>query len=355
MSIYPTLKRRYWIVVLSAVLVFVMTISVRAQTPTSTTSPSADQPALERLEQTIAALAPIAGGTVGVSALHIETGRQVTFNGDERFPMASVYKVPIAVQLLHRVDLGEVQLDQLIPIQPSDLRAGASLFTENFRQPGVAVSVHNLLDLMLIISDNTASDLLLKLAGGPEAVTDYLRTLGFPDIRVDRPEARLFADAVGITNLPPEEKWSPQLFDQLSAAVSAEVRQQAQKKFVTDPRDTATPQAITTLLSRLYRQEILKPKSNEVLLDAMQRCQTGAARLKGLLPIGTQIAHKTGTSNGGITNDAGIITLPNQAGHVAISVLIKGSSKDDPERERAIAEISRAVYDFFLFQPLIPR
>lgn len=82
----------------------------------------------------------------------------------------------------------------------------------------------------------------------------------------------------------------------------------------------------------------------------MRRCRTGEARLRGLLPQGTELAHKTGTI-GGTTNDVGIITLPDNAGHVAIAAFVKASEKEVSARERAIAEIARAVHDFFLFQP----
>jgi beta-lactamase class A len=80
----------------------------------------------------------------------------------------------------------------------------------------------------------------------------------------------------------------------------------------------------------------------------MRRCQTGEARLKGILPANTEVAHKTGTI-GGTTNDVGIITLPDNAGHVAISVFVKSSEKEIPAREQVIAEIARSAHDFFLF------
>ena len=94
----------------------------------------------------------------------------------------------------------------------------------------------------------------------------------------------------------------------------------------------------------------MKTENADLLLDIMRRCRTGDARLKGLLPADTVVAHKTGTI-GGTTNDVGIITLPDGAGHVAIAVFVKASDKDAASRERAIAEIARAVHDYFLFQP----
>jgi beta-lactamase class A len=105
-----------------------------------------------------------------------------------------------------------------------------------------------------------------------------------------------------------------------------------------------------TLLERVYRKDLLKPESAELLLDIMRRCRTGEARLKGMLPLGTEVAHKTGTI-GRTTNDVGIVKLPDNTGSVAIAVFVKSSDKEVSARERVIAEIARAVHDFFLFQP----
>ena len=117
-----------------------------------------------------------------------------------------------------------------------------------------------------------------------------------------------------------------------------------------DTRDTSTPDAMVLLLERICRRTLLKPESGMLLLNILERCQTGRARLKGILPPATVVAHKTGTI-GGTASDVGIITLPDDAGHVAIAIFIKSSEKTIPEQERAIAHIARSIYDFFLFQP----
>jgi len=321
-----------------------------AQTPPGNVSRSAIDPALQRLEREITRLAKVAGGVVGVSAVHLESGRRVSLNGGERFPMASTFKVPIAVQLLTRVDQGEVRLDQMVQLQASDLHPGSGTLADLFNKPGLALSVRNLMELMLLISDNSATDVCLRLAGGPEAVTARLRSLGIDGIDVNRSTARLIADWAGVTDLPPESEWSPALFRVRLNAVKPEERKAAAQRFDADPRDTSTPEAMTALLERIHRQDLLKPESAELLVNIMRRCRTGEARLRGLLPAGTEIAHKTGTI-GGTTNDVGVITLPDSAGHVAIAVFVKSSEKETAARERAIAEIARAVHDFFLFQP----
>jgi beta-lactamase class A len=321
-----------------------------AQTPVTNSSRAVADSALPRLEREVARLAKGAGGVVGVSVIHLETNRRVTLNGSERFPMASTYKVPIAVQLLTRVDKGEIRLDQMIQLQPSDLHPGSGTLTDLFNKPGLALSVRNLLELMMLISDNSATDVCLRLAGGPEAVTARMRELGINGIDVNRSTARLIADWVGVTQVPPESEWSLALFRKLSEAVKPEERKAAAAKFDSDPRDTSTPEAMMTLLERIYRKDLLKTESAELLLDIMRRCRTGEARLKGMLPLGTEVAHKTGTI-GGTTNDVGIITLPDDGGHVAITVFVKSSEKEASVRERTIAEVARAVHDFFLFLP----
>jgi beta-lactamase class A len=334
-------------------LLFVLSALAVAQTPapaaSMSTVPGASDPALQALEREMARLAKVSGGVVGVTAIHLETGRRVSINGAERFPMASTFKVPIAVQLLTRIDKGEVKLDQMIEIRLSDLHPGSGTLADLFNKGGLALSVRNLLELMLLISDNSATDVMLRTAGGAEAVTARMRALGIEGINVNRPTAQLIADWVGVPNLPPAEQWSPALFDQAFAAVKPEQQKAAAMKFDADPRDTSTPDGMAALLEKIHHREILRPESGELLLDIMRRCRTGEARLRGLLPQGTEIAHKTGTI-GGTTNDVGIITLPDNAGHVAIAVFVKSSANDTPVRERGIAEIARAVHDFFLFQ-----
>jgi beta-lactamase class A len=326
--------------------------SVFSQAPLTTSSRPADDASLKRLEREIVRLSEVAGGVVGVSAIHLETGRQVSMNGTERFPMASSFKVPIAVQLLTRIDKGEVRLDQIIEIKQSDLHPGSGTLSDLFNKGGLAVSVRNLMELMLLISDNSATDVLLRTAGGAEAVTARMRAMGLEGINVNRSTAQLIADWAGVSNLPPEDQWTPSTFRAAFASVKAEEQKAAAKRFDADPRDTSTPDAMAALLERIYRKELLKPESADLLLDIMHRCRTGEARLRGLLPQGTKIAHKTGTI-GGTTNDVGIITLPDNAGHVAIAVFVKSSEKEGTARERAIAEIARAVHDFFLFQPRV--
>ncbi|MCA1600961.1 MAG: class A beta-lactamase-related serine hydrolase [Acidobacteria bacterium] len=262
--------------------------------------------------------------------------------------MASTYKVPIAVQLLARVDQGEVRLDQVVELKPSDIRPNGTI-RSLLSKPGLTISVRNLLELVLLVGDNTAADVLLRMAGGPPAVTARMRALGIHDMDVSRPVINMLADSVGI-QVPPESERTPELLDSLYETTTPETRAAARTKWEGDPRDTSTPDAMAALLVRIQRKDLLKPDSAELLLDGLRRNQDGDTRLKAMLPAGTMVAHKMGTL-GRTTNDVGIITLPETAGHIAVAVFVKSSDNDGAERERAIAQIARAVYDYFLFQP----
>ncbi len=302
---------------------------------------------LRKLEAEMARVAAVGGGVVGAVAIHVETGRMAQLRPAERFPMASTFKIPIAVKLLEMVDRGEESLDRMVTVETRDLHPGSGTLSQLFVQPGVALSVRNLLELMLLISDNSATDILLRAVGGPRAVTAKMRELGLDGIRVNRPTAGLIADYWRLTDLPHEMAWTPEMWKARYAGTTAGGRDEAAARFQRDERDTATPLDMARLLVKIQKREV---KGAELLLDILRRCQPGEARLKGLLPEGTAVAHKTGSMGVTITNDVGIIALPGGAGHVAVAVYVKASDQPERARERAIAEIARVARDFFLFQ-----
>lgn len=301
-----------------------------------------------QLERELTRLAELSGGTMGVAAVHLESGRSAYVNPDEPFPMASTYKVPIAVQVLHLVDEGKLSLAKRIEVEPEHLSPGSGMITTLLDDPGVSLSLHNLVELMLLISDNSATDLCLREAGGADAVTTRMRALDLEGIRVDRPTLELIADWLGMEELPPPVRRRREDYEALFDAIPEDARERARRAFEADPQDTATPRDMAALLEKIWRGQALGETSTELLLDIMERCRTGENRLKGLLPAETVVAHKTGTI-GRSTNDVGIITLPHDAGHVVVVAFVKESELEVPERERAIAEVARAAHDYFLF------
>ena len=282
-------------------------------------------------------------GLAGVAAQDMESGAQVFLNGDQPFPMASTYKIPIAMALLSKVDAGELRLTDMIEID-DDEWVFSQVIAANFIHQGLALSVANLLEVMITHSDNTATDVCLRLAGGPAAVTHHLGQLGIEGIRVDRSTAALLRDFYGVepgrTNLAEVAR--------IARADPAMVIA-SKPDFEADPLDKSTPRAMLSLLTSLYQGKALSEKSTEFLLGAMARTVTKPERLGALLPKNTPVAHKTGTV-GGVANEVGFITLPDQRSF-AIVVFTRGSDTPLADRERAVAEVARTLYDYFLLRP----
>jgi len=332
-----------------AVLLLFAAGSVVAQKKT-VAAPPIDH-AKVRLEQEVARLSQLSAGVLGVTAIHIESGKRFSQNGLVRFPMASSYKIPIAIQLFSRVDSGKYTLEQLVEVLRSDMHPGSGMIADRFNwpggvQPGLALSVRSLTELMLLISDNSATDICLRLAGGPGAVNACMKRLGITGLSVDRPTSYLISDWLGVP-MDPKQPWSSARFDSLEKKLTPEAMKASSRVFDADLKDTSTPDAMSELLLKLYAQPILKPETKTLLLDILRRCETGLSRLKGVLPPNTEVMHKTGTI-GMTANDVGIITLPGDAGHLVISVFTKSSEKPLPDRERSIAEVTRVLHDYYL-------
>ena len=315
----------------------------------------ASDPGLARLESEMLRLSVIARGKVGVGLIHVESGRELFINRDVAFPMASTFKVPVAVQFLTKVDIGAASLDSMVTLTPGDLHPGSGTLSNLFDDPGVSLSYRNLIELMLLISDNTATDIMLKAAGGAGAVNARLAAIGVRGISVDRPTIHLIADAIGVKNLGPESEWSNKKFGAMARAVSEADQKLAAAAFYRDMRDTSTPEGMARLLRKIWQREALSESSSALLLDIMLRCQTGESRIKGLLPPGTAVMHKTGSLGIGVTDDVGIITLPDGAGHLILTVFVKEAAADVAAQERTIAQIARAAYDYFLYTSSAPR
>ena len=280
-----------------------------AADPKPKTNNGADDALRKQIEQ----IASAAKGRVGVAALVLESGESFSFNGRDHFPMQSVYKAPIGMALLRDVDAGKMKLQQPIRVKPSDFVGPNQHSPIRDRNPkGVELSVSELLRFMVSESDGTASDVLLDLVG-IEAVNKFLGELGISEIVVANSEKEIGRD------------WETQY------------------------RNWASPEAAIALLRALHERRGLSEQSQTLMLKLMTETPTGPKRIKGRLPAGTVVAHKTGTSNtqNGITaatNDIGLVSLPNGS-HLAIAVFVSDSPADAATREDVIARIARALWD----------
>ncbi|MGH6614341.1 class A beta-lactamase [Sphingomonas sp.] len=299
-----------------------------------------------RLAEEFARLAKQTDGIVGVAVQRVDGSVRTTLNAGTTFPMASTFKIAVAGTILSRVDRGELKLDQMITVDPAVIVESEGI-AEQMPHPGVSLSLHNLLELMLTRSDNTATDVLTAQAGGPAAVTAWLRSLGVTGQQVNGDTARIIYRAYDIT------PGSGTFAEQIKAALAADPAKferaekgTPNKPFNEDPRDSSTPEAMLDLLLKIQSGKALSAANTKVLLDIMERCHTGEKRLKGLLPLSTVVAHKTGTLLS-IANDVGLVTLPDGS-TFAIAVYVKGDTKGTDVQERVIAEIARAAYDYFV-------
>ena len=307
----------------------------------SSDSGSAVQTEIQRI--TIAA-----AGEVGVAAWRLDgRGPRVLLNADEAFPMASTFKIAVAGAVLAKIDAGTLRLETLLPVD-SVRYVESDVIANSLIHPGVSLSVHNLLELMLTHSDNTATDVLTTAAGGPAAVTAWVRNQGITGLRVDRDTAGIVRDFFGMPSgtfseaLAVARKADPKLDERGNHPNAA---------FDNDPRDISTPNSMAELLTKIFTGHALSPASTKVLIETMERCHTGDDRIRARLPAGTTVADKTGTL-GGSVNDVGVITLPNGQGQIVCCVFVKKSELPFAAREKVIADIARAIYDYFLVADL---
>ena len=266
------------------------------------------------LADRFAAIAKDSVGRVGVFVQLLESNESGGLNETEPFPMQSVYKLPIAMAVIDQVDRKALTLNQKVSLTAADMVPFVhSPLHDRYPRGGIDVSVRDLIRAAIVDSDGTASDVLLRLAGGAPRVTAYLRGLGVRDMAVATTEREMARDPMA------------------------------------QYRNFSTPRAAVAVLNALDAGRGLSPAGRELLLQDLADSTPGPQRIKGRLPPGTRVAHKTGTDTTrdgktAATNDIGIVTLPDGR-HLAIAVFVKDSSAGLVRREAAIAAIARTAWD----------
>jgi len=257
------------------------------------------------------------GCSVGAAIKELESGKTYLFNDNAGYPMQSVFKFPLAMAVLDRVDKGEFSLDKIIKVTKQDLLPNTwSPLREKYPDGG-ELKLSEILSYTVSQSDNNGCDILFRLIGGPLEAEKYIHGLGITDISIKNTEEEMHKDGT--------------------------------LQFV----NSCKPSAMAELLGVLTSGTALSKKTNDFLLKVMTETETGPKRIKGLLPEGTIVAHKTGSSgksDDGITaacNDAGIVTLPDGR-RFAIVVFVSMSKENDDYNDSVIAGISRLAWDYFI-------
>jgi beta-lactamase class A len=298
------------------------------------------------LDSAIAAIADRARpGQLGVAARDVETGETWSFEGARRFPMQSVFKLPLGAFVLRAADHEEFSLTDTVRLTESDLSPPYSPIGAAF--PGrFMYTVEELLVAAVGGSDNTAADVLMRLAGGPGLVTGWLTERGIRDLRIDRYEREF---QLALNAMPPfRPAWAREsVFLAALEAVPAEKRKVATLRYLEDPRDTSTPIGAVMFLEALARGDLLPPATRDRLLRIATETTTGARRLKAGIPEGATLAHKTGSARPDFgmnpaINDIGILRLEDGR-QIAIAVFLSASTLPYAEAEGLIADVMRSV------------
>ncbi len=258
--------------------------------------------------------------TVGVSIIGNDGKDTLSLNGDKRFPMQSVFKFHIALAVLSEIDKKNLSIDQKIEIKKEDL------LPEDFWSPlrdenpnGGVFTIARLIQYSVSHSDNTACDVLIQLIGTPKTVEEYFKKNNIRDIQITYNEKDM------------QSKWE-NMFE-----------------------NWTTPKAASETLRMFYenKNNLLSKSSYDFFWKTNIETTTGKNRIKGLLPEGTIVAHKTGWSGTnketGITaavNNIGIVFLPDGE-YFIISVFVTDSKEDFDTNEKIIADIAKASYDYF--------
>lgn len=260
---------------------------------------------------------------MGIAVSSFDGRDTVSVNGKRWFPMQSIFKFHIGLAVLARTDRGELSLDQPVSIQGPALLPGLYSPIRDRHPEGAVLPLREVLAYTVSQSDNAGCDALLRLTGGPGAVEDFFHEKGFRNLTIAVNEETM------------QGNWDLQFKNQ------------------------STPLGAVEVLRAFYdsSQHLISPGSYRLIWKLMMETSTGPNRLKGLLPPGTGVAHKTGWSGThpetGITaavNDIGILFLPDGR-RIFISVFVTDSRETLEVNERLIAETARAVWDFYVPSP----
>jgi len=299
------------------------------------------------LEERLQALANAAPGRCAIAAKQLRSGAIVRVNSDMPIPLLSVVKLPVALVVLDEVDHGRWSLDTPILLLAEDMHPRGWI-GDRYPRGGRPVRLELLLREMLTRSDNSAADALMRIVGGPGAVTAWLQRHGIQDLRVDRNERELGNDWYGLP-AGADTLGSAEEIREIRSRVSDAAHDSAALAMLHDPRDTGTAEACVNLLEHLWRGELLSPAMTDTLKSVLARCKTARNRLPAMLPRGTPVARKTGTggTSQGVNvaiDDVGVIRLPN-GDDVAIAVLVGEPRGPVRRAERVIARAARIVFD----------
>ncbi|MGW0536465.1 class A beta-lactamase [Streptomyces sp. NPDC003032] len=246
-------------------------------------------------------------GRIGLHALNTGTGATIGYRADERFAIASTFKVLAAAAILRRAREEEPGLLDVLVRYGRDDIVSASPRTEMHLETGM--TIRELCDATITYSDNAAANLMMRRLGGPHSITEFARTLGDSRTRLDR--------------------WEPELNTNIPG----------------DPRDTTTPASMTANLRELVLGDALAPLDRDQLIRWLLENTTGDRRIRAGLPAGWRVGDKTGSPAYGGVNDIAVAWPPKGGAPLIISVYTTRLDPDTPGEDRIAADMTRVAVD----------
>lgn len=280
---------------------------------------------------------------IAFTALHLPSLSTVELNSDQYVPLASTFKLPLAIYCLQK----EPSLDVRLKIAKTDLRDGAGIMKFQFTE-GVEYSLKELIELMMVYSDNTATDILLARCGGPTVITQWLRNIGIEKVVIQNSCLEILTSYYGIKDLP--SLCTLETFEIYKQQVKPIEQQKAAQAYLTSMPDRTTSQAIILLLKKLMLDELLSDDLKVFLLHCMVKSEMGLNRIRKHLPPQLLAGDKEGTL-GILAADVGVLVLPGHQSYILIAAYSYGGSSLQ-EREDLIAELSLKAYQQFSNQKL---
>ena len=284
-----------------------------AQTPTPTP--------LQRLDASIQRITRSVNATWGIYVKSLETGEEIAVDADRQMETMSTIKIPLMVEVLEQVKAGKLTLTGKYTFAQEDAQPGTG--TIQRLDPGAVMTVKDLITLMIVVSDNTATEVLYRMVGGPEAVNARMEALGFVRTRA--------------INVP--SRWFPAL----RSATTAEQFYREGKH----PFGLSTPREMARLLEMMERGTLVDKPSSDLMLRIM-RGQLYRSRIPRYV-TGYTIPHKTGDFLPYVADDVGMIEAPGRT--IVLSVFTGNHFGSGELLENAIGLVAKEVADYFSYRP----
>ena len=259
----------------------------------------------------LARLETRSGGRLGLYMRDTATGLEAGWRSQERFALCSTFKTLLAAHALSEVQQGRLALERTFQYRRADLVPWSPV-TEKHADTDSGMTLQQLCEAAVVVSDNTAANLLLKATGGPQALTAWLRLMGDHQTRLDRFEPELNTAMAG------------------------------------DERDTSTPAAMLGSLQKLLVGPVLGEAQRNLLLQWLQASRTGDKRLRAGMPAEWKAGGKTGSGENGTANDSLIVWPTPQAKPLLVAAFLTGSHLDAAGRDAVLQQVGQVVARWYL-------